>query len=327
MLRGATLRFLVRRAAQAVPMLLVVVLVNFFLLRLAPGDIVDVLAGEAGSAAPEVLEALRRQYGLDRGVLDQLLAYVTQVAQLDLGMSHRHGVPVAQLILGRLGPTLLLILSSIVLSVALGVLLGIVAAHWRGRAVDNVISTLTTLGFATPLFWMGLMLVVLFSIRLRWLPASGVETIGAGLQGAARGADVLLHLVLPAVTLSLFYTAIYVRLMRAAMLEVAGLDFVRTARAKGASAFRVLWHHQFRNALLPIVTMTGLQLGSLFGGAVVVETVFGWPGLGRLAFDAIFQRDLNLLLGILLASSALVLALNLAVDLLYAFLDPRIELR
>ncbi len=168
---------------------------------------------------------------------------------------------------------------------------------------------------------------MLFSVKLGWLPTGGMMTIGAGLAGFGRGLDVAHHLILPAASLSLFYAPIYTRLMRASMLEVAGQDYVRTARAKGISETRVLYGHALRNALLPLVTVVGVQVGSLLGGSVLVESVFGWPGLGRLAFEAVQQRDYNLLLGILLMSSLLVIAVNLVIDLLYAVLDPRIELR
>jgi peptide/nickel transport system permease protein len=170
------------------------------------------------------------------------------------------------------------------------------------------------------------MLIVLFSVKLGWLPTGGMITIGAGLWGPARLLDIAHHLILPTASLALFYAAIYTRLMRASMLEVSGLDYVRTARAKGISERRVVYGHALRNALLPLLTIVGVQAGSLLGGSVLVESVFGWPGLGRLAFEAVQQRDYNLLLGILLMSSLLVIAVNLLIDLLYAVLDPRIEL-
>jgi peptide/nickel transport system permease protein len=189
-----------------------------------------------------------------------------------------------------------------------------------------VISVLALLAYATPLFWLGLMLIVLATLKLGLLPAGGMSTIGATQSPLVHALDVLRHLILPATTLALFYMATYTRLMRASMLEILSSDYVRTAHAKGLSSARVLYGHALRNAILPMVTVLGVQVGSLMGGAVVVEVVFAWPGLGRLAFEAIFQRDLNLLLGILLLSSSLVIAVNLAVDLLYTRLDPRIAL-
>jgi peptide/nickel transport system permease protein len=319
-------RFLARRVAQAVPTVLVIIVVNFLVLHLTPGDVVDVLAGEAGAATPEYVAMLRQRFGLDQPLWSQLLHYVLGVARLDLGFSFRHNTSVVRLALDRLPATLLLMGVSIGLAVALGVALGVTAARRVNRPADGVIAILALLSYATPTFWIGLMFIVLFSVKLGWLPTGGMMTVGVPMGPLARAVDVLHHLVLPALSLALFYAAIYTRLMRAAMLEVAGQDYVRTARAKGIPESRVTVRHVLRNALLPLVTMVGVQVGSLLGGSVLVETVFGWPGLGRLAFEAVQQRDYNLLLGILFLSSLLVIAVNIAVDLLYAALDPRIEL-
>lgn len=317
--------YILRRLLQLVPIVLVIVLMTYLLLRMAPGDLVDVIAGESGSATPEYMNELRRQFSLDQPGMVIFWNYLKNLAQLDLGFSFRHGMPVIDLIMERVKPTLVLMLTSITLAGVAGVTLGVVSARRRGSWLDEAISTFSTLGFATPVFWIGLMLIVLFSVHLRWLPASGMLTIGGPPLGTWAGLlDLLAHLALPALTLSLFYLSIYVRITRAAMLEVYSLDFVRTARAKGLSEFRVAIAHVLRNALLPVVTVTGLQLGSLLGGSIVVETVFSWPGLGRLAFDAVFQRDVNLLLGIFLFSSLLVVLMNLLVDVLYALLDPRV---
>lgn len=319
-------RFLLRRLLQAVPIVLGIAIFNFLLLHLAPGDAADVLAGEAGGASPEYVAQLKAKFGLDQPLPIQLGRYLAQVATFDLGFSFRHNMPVASLIADRLPATLLLMLVAVAVAFVLGIALGITAARHVRRPVDALVSVLALLAYATPIFWIGLMMILVFSVQLEWLPSSGMQTIGADLAGWASLVDVGRHLVLPAVTLSLFYLALYTRLMRASMLEVYGQDFVTTARAKGLDERRVAYRHVFRNALLPMVTMLGLQVGSMLGGSVLVETVFGWPGLGRLAFEAVFQRDHNLLLGILLMSSLLVVAVNLAVDLVYARLDPRIEL-
>jgi peptide/nickel transport system permease protein len=319
-------RFLARRLVQAVPAVLLIVGVNFAVLHLTPGDIVDVLAGEAGAATPEYMAMLRERFGLDRPLPAQLASYVWGVLRLDLGFSFRHNTPVARLILERLPATLILMTVSIGLAVAFGVGLGALAARFVNRPVDGVIAILALLSYATPTFWLGLMLIVVFSVKLGWLPTGGMMTVGAALSPWGHLVDIARHLVLPAVSLALFYAALYTRLMRAAMLEVYGQDYVRTAHAKGVSETQVALRHVLRNALLPVVTMVGVQVGSLLGGSVLVESVFGWPGLGRLAFEAVQQRDYNLLLGILFISSLLVIAVNLAVDLLYAALDPRIDL-
>jgi peptide/nickel transport system permease protein len=321
------LAFILRRLAQAVPILAAIVVINFLLLQLAPGDAVDVLAGEAGSATPEYMAELRAKFGLDQPIPVQLANYAARVATGDFGWSFRHEMPVSDLVLQRLGPTLILMGATILIAVGVGALLGLLAATGLNTWRDNLISVLALVSYATPLFWVGLMLILVFSVNLGWFPTSGMETIAAFHSGWDRVWDVLHHLVLPATTLSLFYLALYTRLMRASMLEQAGMDYVVTARAKGLSERRIVWRHVLRNALLPVVTMAGVQVSSLIGGSVIVETVFGWPGLGQLAFESLFARDLNLLLGIFLLSAVLVLAVNLAVDILYTLLDPRIELR
>ncbi len=321
-----TVRYCIRRLAQAIPTVFLVVLGNFMLLRLAPGDLVDVIAGESGAATAEYLEQLRQQFGLDKSLFDQFLAYIQNIGQLNLGYSFRDNMPVADLILDRMPATLLLAVAGITLAVIVGVALGVLSARFRGTILDEVISILATMGFAVPVFWFGLMAVVLFSVKLGWLPIGGMTTIGVfGGTWWAHAADVATHLILPALTLSIFYVALYSRITRSAMLEVYQLDYVRTARAKGISESRVVLHHVLRNALLPIVTLTGLQLGAILGGSIVIETVFSWPGLGRLAFDAVASRDLNLLLGLFLINSLLVITMNLLIDILYAALDPRIE--
>ena len=320
-------RFVARRLVQAVPTVLLISVVSFLVLHLTPGDIVDVLAGEAGAATPEYVEMLRERFGLDRPLPVQLGQYLWRLAHLDLGFSFRHNTTVFQLIVGRLPATLLLMTVSIALSVVAGLVLGVLAARHVNRPVDGAIGIAALLSYATPTFWIGLMLIVLFSVKLGWLPTGGMMTIGPALSPAARVLDVARHLVLPGLSLALFYAAIYTRLMRASMLEVTGQDYVRTARAKGLGEARVTVRHALRNALLPLVTMVGVQVGSLLGGSVLVESVFTWPGLGRLAFETVQQRDYNVLLGILFMSSLLVITINLVVDILYAVLDPRIDMR
>ena len=318
-------RMVARRLLKALPLLLAVVVFNFILLKLAPGDAAEVLAGEAGAATPEYLAELRARFGLDRPIHIQLGSYVWQLAQLDLGYSFRHNQSVLQLILGRLPATLLLMASGLLVAVTLGAWLGVMASQKVNSLRDNLISLFAMLAFATPVFWMGLMMIVLFSVHLGWLPSSGMETIAAGHQGLTRVLDVARHMIMPVATLSLFYVALYTRVMRASMLEVFNQDYVTTARAKGLSERRITFRHVLRNALLPVVTLVGVQIGGMLGGSVLVETVFSWPGLGRLAFEAVFQRDLNLLLGILLLCSFVVILANIAVDLAYSWLDPRIR--
>jgi peptide/nickel transport system permease protein len=326
-MRTGTGRFgyVVRRLLQAVPVILAILALNFLLLHLAPGDAAQVLAGEAGSASPEYMAQLRERFGLDQPLWARLLLYVKNMLSLNLGFSFRHNMPVLDLILQRLWPTLLLMGVTLVLSVGAGIVLGLLAASRVGSWRDTLISILALISYATPLFWIGLMLIVVFSLKLDWLPTSGMGTVAAFHEGWARVADIARHLVLPAITLSLFYMALYTRLMRAAVLEQAGMDYVATARAKGLSEGRITLTHVLRNAILPVVTMAGVQMGGLLGGSIVVETVFAWPGLGLLAYQSLFARDFNLLMGIFFLSASLVILVNLTVDLLYTFLDPRIQ--
>ncbi|THF62117.1 ABC transporter permease [Pseudothauera rhizosphaerae] len=322
----AVARFLRRRIWQVVPVVFGIALLNFLILQLAPGDVVDVLAGEAGAATPEYMAQLRASFGLDRPLPVQLAYYLKNTAMLDLGFSFRQNMPVLQLILERLPATLLLMIAAMGCAVVSGVVLGVISARFVHRAADRAVSVFVLVTYALPTFWLGLMAIVLFSARLGWLPSSGMTDIGADLGGFEYLWDVARHTVLPALSLATFYLAVYTKLVRTAMLEYFGADFIRTARAKGATETRITLFHALRNALLPLMTMLGLQLGSILSGAVLVESVFSWPGLGRLAFESILARDFNLLLGILLFSSVMVTILNIFVDVVYAVLDPRIEL-
>ena len=316
---------MLKRLLQAIPIIIAIVVMNFLLLQLAEGDAVDVLAGEAGSATPEYMAELRAKFGLDQPVPVQLLVYLKNVLTFDLGYSFRHDMPVSTLLLDRVVPTLLLMVATITLAVGFGIFLGLLAATGLNTWRDTAISIFALITYATPLFWVGLMLIVVFSLNLGWFPTSGMENFTMFYTGWARVLDIAHHLVLPTITLSLFYLAIYTRLMLASMLEQYGQDYVTTARAKGVTERRIVFVHILGNALLPVVTMAGVQVGALIGGSVIVESVFAWPGLGMLAFEALFARDLNLLLGIFLWSALLVVAVNLVVDIVYSMLDPRIE--
>jgi len=323
----ALLRYVLRRLGQAALVLGIVIVLQFLLLHLAPGDVADVIAGESQASDPAFVAQLRAELGLDRPLPVQLLLHLQRVVTLDWGQAHSMDAPVWQLIAERLPATALLMLSAIGLAVVLGVGLGMAAALRARRWLDGVISVLALLFYATPGFLVGIVMILVFSVQLQWLPMAGMSSLYDDSPAWLRAVDTARHLVLPTLTLGLFYVAIYTRLMRAAMLEVLPMEHVRTARSKGLAPWRVVWHHAGRNALLPIVTMAGLQVSSLLGGSVIVETLFGWPGIGRLAFEAVFKRDVPLVMGVLLLSSVLVLTVSLAVDLLYTRLDPRIRLR
>jgi peptide/nickel transport system permease protein len=319
------LLYILRRLGKAVGVVLAVVVLNFLLIRLAPGDPAAVMAGEQGAADAQFVQQLREEFGLDRPLPVQLWRYVSGVALLDLGYSYRQKLPVSTLLLQRLPATLLLTVTAFFLSLALGILLGALAATREGSWKDSAVTVLALGFYATPIFWIGLMFVLLFSVQLGWLPPFGIESVGAGYTGLSRALDIACHLVLPVLTLALFYTAIYARMTRASMLEIAGLDFIKTAKAKGLPRGRITRAHILRNAVLPVLTLAGIQAGQVIGGSILVETVFAWPGIGRLAFDALLQRDYPLLLGVFLLTSAMVVALNLLTDLIYGIVDPRIE--
>ncbi|WP_336058111.1 ABC transporter permease [Nitratireductor sp. CH_MIT9313-5] len=319
------LRFILMRLGKAVIILIAILILNFFLIHAAPGDPAAVMAGEAGAADEKFIADLREQFGLDKPLLTQLGIYLGGVLQLDLGFSYRQQMPVADLIFDRLPATLILTLTAFVIALTLGTIAGVLASARVGKWSDTFISTLALLFYATPLYWAALMAVLVFSVYLNWLPGFGYETVGANHEGFARLLDIAKHLILPATTLGLFFMAVYMRMTRASMLEVSQLDFVKTARAKGLKPGIIQRRHIFRNAMLPVVTLAGLQAGQLVGGAVLTETVFAWPGIGRLMFEALAQRDYNVLLGVFFVSAAMVLLFNLITDILYRFVDPRIR--
>ncbi|WP_398469973.1 ABC transporter permease [Tardiphaga sp.] len=314
-----------RRLAASIPTLFLILIGVFLLLQLAPGDTVDAMMAQMGGGDANTARELRKFYGLDLSVPVQLGNYLLRLVQFDLGFSSIYGKPVATVIFERLPATLLLMTASLSFAFFFGLVLGVIAARGVNRWPDTLMSTLGLIFYATPSFWFGLMAIVVFSIYLQWLPAGGFEDIGAVQSGFERTLDIAAHLVLPTLTLALIFLAIYLRIMRASMLEVLNLDYVRTARAKGLDETRIVAKHVLRNALLPMVTLIGLQAGTMLGGSVVVESVFSLPGLGRLAYESVVQRDLNTLLGIVFVSALLVIFVNFLVDLLYARLDPRIQ--
>ena len=313
-----------RAAIHAGPTVLGIIVLDFLFLQLMPGDAADVMATEAGAATEESMAALRHQFGLDLPVLTQLLNFLNHLAHGSLGFSPRFNTTVLDLIMQRLPGTLLLMVTALGFALLLGIVLGSVMAAWVGKWPDRLLSVVVLLLYSMPGFWVGLMAIVLFSVKLGWLPNDGSETIGAHLTGLAFIADRLAHLVLPALALASFFVAVYARLVRTSMLEVQRQDFMRTAHAKGLNPFLIQLRHALRNALIPVTTVAGMHLGNLLGGAVVVETLFGWPGRGRLALEAVLARDFSVLLGVLLLSSLLVIVANVLIDLLHAWLDPRI---
>ncbi|SFU09080.1 ABC transporter permease [Mesorhizobium sp. YR577] len=312
-----------RRLIGSIPVLLIVVVGTFLLLEAAPGDAVDAYIGTTGGDAG-LIESLRQSWGLDQSAGTRLAAYLWSLAHLDLGYSVTFSRPIRDVIFERLPNTLLLMGSATALSFGLGSTLGIVAGARPGSFRDRFLSIGSLALYAVPGFWLGLVLTVIFSVQLRWFPSSGIETIASGKTGFARTLDIAQHLALPVAALGVIYLALYLRIMRAGMAEVWRMDFVLAARAKGLSRRRIVIRHVARNALLPLVTMLGLQSAAMLGGSVVIESVFSVPGLGRLAQEAVSSRDTPLLLGIILVCAVLVIVINLVVDIFYAVLDPRV---
>ncbi|MDA5635707.1 MULTISPECIES: ABC transporter permease [Rhizobium/Agrobacterium group] len=313
-----------RRAISAIPVLLIVLIFTFALLENASGDAVDAYLVSIGGGDAGLRDALREQYGLNGSMLARFWLYASSVLRLDLGWSLVFDRPVLGLILERLPNTLLLMGSATALAFIVGTALGIVAGARPGGVTDRVLSALSLTLYATPGFWLGLVLAIVFAVQLRWLPTSGIETIASGKQGFARALDIARHLVLPVASLGLIYLALFLRVMRTAMAAVWPLDFVLFAQSKGLSRRRIVLRHVARNAALPLITVLGLQAATMLGGSVVIESVFAIPGFGRLAQEAVSGRDTPLLMGIILTSAVFVILVNLAVDILYSILDPRI---
>jgi len=319
------LRYLVKRLAYAVVLLLAVITLNFLLIHISPGDPVETIAGAMGGMTDELREQLRHQFGLDKPFLVQLGIYLGKVLQGDLGQSYYFNASVASLIWERVPATLLLVVVSVLLAFFVGTLLGSLAARRPNGPLSQVVTMLSIVGYSAPVFWTGIVLIILFASVIPIFPVSDMRTAGMDDGGLAGMLDVLEHLVLPAFTLAFVYLAQYSRLARASMMEALSADYIRTARAKGLSESVVLYKHALRNAVLPVVTMLGLQFGNVLAGAILVETVFNWPGLGRLAFDSVLRRDYPTMLGILFFASMLVVIMNQLTDLAYRIIDPRIK--
>ncbi len=321
----SALRFAATHLLQAIALVLAVVVLNFVLVHSAPGDPVETIAGASGGMSDELKAELRSQYGLDRPLPVQLGVYLGRIASGDLGYSYFFNLPVAGLIGERLPATLLLVLSAVGAAFACGTALGVLASRRPNGLLSQAITALSLVGFSAPVFWTGMMLVILLASVFPVFPVSGMRSVESTVSGPADWLDVAHHLVLPALTLALVYLAQYSRLARASMLDVLGSDYIRTARAKGLADRVVLYKHALRNAVLPVVTMLGLQFGNVVAGAVLVETVFNWPGLGRLAFESVLRRDYPTILGVLLFSSIVVVVMNLVTDFVYRLIDPRIK--
>jgi peptide/nickel transport system permease protein len=307
--RGLAL-YMSRRLAASAVTLLGVAFIVVALGRLLPGDPARVIAGL--QASEREVERIRDQLGLDQSLFTQFGVFLGQLVQGDMGTSARTGAPVASEILARLPFTVELAVLGTTLGAVLGILLGVTAANHRGRWPDHILSSLAVMGVSTPVYWLGLLLIIVFSVNLQWLPAAGAENLSS--------------LILPTFTLGVFSVALVSRMTRANMLEVLGQDYVRAAEAKGVGDRVVVYKHALRNAFIPVLTVIGLQFGNLLGGAVLTESVFGWPGIGRLLVDSIFSRDLPMVQGIVFTYAVMFIIVNIITDLLYTVVDPRVRL-
>ena len=318
-------RYVVRRLLQVLPAVASILIVTFAVVHFAPGDPVVAVAGESGDQA--YYDFMRAKFGLDRPLFEQFLTYSHDVLRGDLGVSYVQGERVSTLIAERIPATMLLMGSALVLSTVGGIALGALAARRPFGPFDLTMSTIALVGYALPVFWLAQLAMLTIAFKTGWFPIQGMTTARASYTGLAHWGDVARHLVLPAGVLAASEVALVSRIARTGILNEMGRDYVRTAQAKGLSESRALVRHALRNALLPVVTVVGSRVGFLFSGAVLVETVFGWPGLGRLVLSAAQTRDHPVLLGmVLLVAFSLVVA-NLVTDLVYARVDPRIRYR
>lgn len=311
------LAYLTGRLAALIPVLLVVAVVVFLLIHLTPGDPARVLLGQ--DATPEQVQSLRHQMGLDRPLPVQFVLWLGRAVHGDLGVSLFQGVPVTKDILAHAGPTVMLSLLAIATSLLIGIPAGVVSAVFRNSWIDQGSLALAMLGAAVPSFWLGLSLIVLFAVNLGWLPSSGYRAPSEGFMLS------LHHLLLPALALGVPNSSLIIRFTRSSLLDVIGNDYIRTARAKGATERSVIFHHAFRNALVPILTVVGLTFAALMGGAVVTETVFSLPGVGALVVSSVLRRDYPVIQGVILMVATIYVLINLAVDMLYFLVDPRVK--
>src|SRR5208282_1358946 len=316
-------QYAVKRVLEAIPAILGVLVIGFFAVHLTPGDPAQYIAGE--SASPDEVAFVTENLGLDKPLLTQFSLYIQHFLHGDLGYSFVQAQPVADLIWQRLPNTIMLVLCAYAVALVFGVMLGVLAASKPYSTFDNVTSILALTAYGMPGFWVGQLLILGLAVYLPIFPSNGMSSVRSNLLGTDYVLNVAWHLVLPVLTLALVDLAEQFRITRGAMLEILNQDFVTTARAKGVSEGKVLFRHSLRNALLPVITITGLRVGSVFTGAILTETVFAWPGVGRLMFTSVFARDYPMILGCFTFISVLVVGASLVTDLCYAYLDPRIR--
>ena len=318
------LQNLLVRAFYGIILLAAVLVLNFSMMHMAPGDVADTISQSMGGADKEILDQIRADYGLDRPFLVQLGSYIGNVLTFDLGFSYFYNKPVTELILQRLPATLLLVFTAQALALIIGVVLGVISARRPNGLTSHFVTLLALFGYSAPVFWTGILLLIGFSLNVQWFPVAGMRDVTISGNFWVHFVDVARHLVLPVITLGSIFLALYSRLCRATMLEVLGSDYIRTAKAKGLYDRDVVYKHALKNSLSPVITLAGLQFSAVISGAVLVEAVFSWPGLGTLAFQSIIARDTPTILGILFFSALVVIVGNLLTDLILRLIDPRI---
>ena len=318
------IRYGLRRLLHSIPLLLAVVVAVFLLMEAAPGDPIQAMVGEF-PASPAFIEQITKKYRLDRPVHERLVAYVGNVLRGDLGHSLSNRRPVATLLWERLPNSVLLALSGLGFAAVVGVLLGVIAATIRHRTIDTAITVLALTGFALPVFWLGQVLIIIFAMNLGWLPSQGMRSMRVPAAGLELWLSVAWHLILPMLAVAAREIGLNARITRTSMRETMNRDYITTLRAMGLSESRIVWRHGLKNAMLPVVTVVGYNFGFALAGTILIETVFAWPGVGRLLYDAVTTRDNIVVVGVFLLTAVLVVLVNLLTDIIYGFLDPRIR--
>ena len=319
-------RYIARKFFSSIVTIIVITCVNFVIFRMAPGDPIRMMFRDPRVSA-EQMQAVRERFGLDKPLGIQFLVYLKQLSKGDLGISFWQKKPVMEVIASRVPQTLLLVVTALVIAIILGTVFGAIAGWKSGTKTDTVILTISLAMYSIPSFALGLVLLLLFAFLLSIFPLGGITTPASGFTGLRQMVDVLWHMILPATSVVVWYIGEYVLLTRSSMVEVLGQDYITTARAKGLKESAVLKNHALRNALLPVVTMVGLNLAFAIGGVIEAETVFSWPGVGRLLYDAVMKRDYPLLQGVFLVFAVAVVLANFVVDMIYGFIDPRVKIR
>lgn len=311
------LKVILNRIAQLIPILLIVVLVTFGITRVIPGNPAAVILGPQASV--EEIAKLEVELGLDKSIFEQFFIYIKGLLQGDLGMSYSYGQPVSELIAESFPNTILLTITSIVLSLLIGIPAGIISATKQYSKLDYALMIVSLIGVSMPIFWLGLMLVLVFSVNLGWLPSIGMGSLDAGLW------DFISHLILPTIALATIPAATFARVTRSSMLETIQQDYIKSLRAKGLKESKIIWKHGLKNALPPIVTVIGLQISSLLSGAILTETIFSWPGMGKLIVDSISNRDYAVVQGTVLFIALIYILINLIVDIVYMYINPKVS--